>query len=153
MYIVLLKSDESLSTYEKVLTAIENLLVVRFRQNFKISLIDCQKYYGEQNSLFYVKNVEGQGWDQIRAWNKHVMSQYLTSWFSCQDLESSWISCQDLGFFSFVVKILHSLDFLPRSWQLFLPRNPRKIKILPRNPRLLQWNSEKKITVVLITIN
>ena len=87
MYIVLLKSDESLSTYEKVLTAIENLLVVRFRQNFKISLIDCQKCYGEQNSLFYVKNVEGQGWDRIRAWNKHLMSQCLASWFSCQDLE------------------------------------------------------------------
>ena len=83
-------------------------------------------------------------------------AQCLASRFSCQDLGWSWIILNFLPgswIFLFVGKILDFLDFLPRSWQLILPRNPRKIKILPRNPRPGQWNSEKKTTVVFITIN
>ena len=83
-------------------------------------------------------------------------AQCLASWFSCQDLGWSWIILNFLPgswIFLFVGKILDFLDFLPRSWQLILPRNPRKIKILPRNPRPCQWNSEKKTTVIFITIN
>ena len=62
------------------------------------------------------------------------------SWIILDNLE---FLAKILDFFSFIAKILDILDFLPRSWQL----------ILPRNLRSCQWKSEKKITVVFITIN
>ena len=54
-------------------------------------------------------------------------------------LQRSWIILDNLEIF---VKILDFSDFLPRK--------PRKIKILARNPKSYHWKSEEKITVISI---
>ena len=44
------------------------------------------------------------------------------------------------------------MDFLTRCWQLILSKNPRTIKVLPRNPRSCHWKWKKKITVVFVLL-
>ena len=65
----------------------------------------------------------------------------------------SLISCQDLGFPGFLAKIVDFLDFLPRSWQIILARNHRKIKKLATNPIQAIGNQRKKSQFVFIKIN
>ena len=70
-------------------------------------------------------------------------------------LPTCWMILDNLEFFTKILDFLYFVPrswiflILPRSWQLILPRNSRKIKISARNPRSCHWKSEKKTTVFL----